>query len=234
MAIDFTDWDKQCEDMASDKEKLLNEMTANVKKEESAEVFYRMAKVLLYLAKEAEKVKNNDLVKSRADKAYEYSDKACRAEPNKFECQKWMCASLGLLANISSSKEKIKYGHQFKEHADIALKLKPDDHFMQSMYGQWCYSVASLGWLERKVGEKLYGKIPTATYKDALNAFKKVHELNPESKDNHLWMARTLIADNNKTEAKQWIQRGLKLNNQNIADELAHKELEELNNKYGK
>ncbi|XP_054164972.1 regulator of microtubule dynamics protein 2-like [Oppia nitens] len=234
MAIDFSDWDKQCDDLTSNKDKLLKEMTANLQKEESIDVLYRMAKVWLFLAKKAQKEGNNEMLKSRAEKAYEYADKACKADPNNFECHKWMCASLGLLANTSASKEKIKYGHQFKEHADIALKLKPDDQFIQSMYGQWCYNVATLGWLERKIGEKLYGKIPTATYKDALNAFKKVHELNAEAKDNHLWMARTLIADNNRTEAKQWIQRGLTLKNQTIADELAHKELEELKNKYCK
>ena len=228
----FQEWDQQCNDINSDKQKLLEQMKANLQTEESAEVLYRLAKVCVLLAKSAEKAKNKDLERAMAVDALSYADKACKKDPNSSECHKWYCAAAGKMANISASKDKIRYGKEFKDHADISLKLNPNDQFMQSMYGQWCYNVASLSWLERRVATAVYGTLPNADYDMALNAFKKVNELDPQSKENHLWMAKVLIAKKQTTEAKQYIQKGLTLKNKTVSDEICHQELEALNKKY--
>ena len=169
-------------------------MRDNLQKEESAQVLYRMAKIHMVLAKSAEKAGDKQTEKQLASDALSYADKACKKEPDNSECHKWYCAAVGKMATLSATRERIKYGKEFKDHADISLKLNPNDQLMQSLYGMWCYSVASLSWIERKVAQAVYGQIPEATYDMALIAFKKVHELDPNSKENHLWIAKTLIA----------------------------------------
>ena len=228
---EFQKWDQECNDINSDKQKLLEQMKANLQKGESAAILHRLAKVSILLAKSAEKANNKEQEKQLATEALNYAEKACKLEPNNAECHKWFCAAVGKLANLSSTKEKINYGKQFQEHAEIALKINPNDYLMQSMYGQWCYSVASLTWFERKIASAIYGTVPKADYDMALNAFKKSNELN-ETKDTVVWIIKTLIAKKQTTEVKQYIEKGLALTNQSVADELAQKELEELNKKY--
>ena len=230
--MSFEKWDKDCDDINTDKQKLFDQMKANLKKEESAPVLYRMAKICMLLSKSAQKASNKELELSMATDALSYADKACKKEPKNSDCHKWYCAAVNRMASLSSSKDKIKYGKDFKDHADIALKLNPNDESMQSMYGQWCYEVASLSWIERTIGQTVYGTPPEADYDMAMNAFKKVHELNPESKENHLWLAKVSIAKKQMTEAKQYIQKGLTLQNKSVADEAAHHQLEELNKQY--
>ena len=231
-ASDFDKWDQECEDINSDKQRLFDQMKEFHKKDDSADVLYRLAKICLFLSKNAEKVNNKEMEKNYATQALTYAGSACKKEPNRSECHKWFCAAVGKLANMSSTKEKIQFGKQFGEHADIALRLNPNDELMQLMYGKWCYNVASLSWLERKVAQTIYGELPKADYDMALKAFNKVHQLNPNNKDNHLWIAKCYIAKSQYKEAKQFLQKGLTLPNKNISDELAHKELDQLNKKY--
>lgn len=189
-------------------------------------------KFVFFLSQSAEKAKNKDLEKMMATEALQYADMSCKKDNNNPNCHKWYCAAVGKLATLSAAKERLKYGKDFKDHADIALSLNPNDQLMQSMYGQWCYNVASLSWVERKVAAAIYGEVPNADYNMALQAFKKVQELNPESKENHLWLAKTHIALKQTTEAKQYLQKGLTLPNKNINDEIAHQQLDALNKKY--
>lgn len=228
---EFEKWDQECNDINSDKQKLLDQMKANLTKGESAAVLQRLAKVSMLLAKTAEKTNNKEQEKKLATDALTYAEKACKLEPNNAECHKWFCAAVGKLANLSSTKEKIAYGKQFQEHAEVALKINPNDYLMQSMYGQWCYQVASLTWLERKIANAIYGNVPKADYDMALNAFKKSNELN-ETKESTLWIAKTLIAKKQTAEVKQYVQKGLTLPNKSVADEVAHKELEALSKTY--
>ena len=48
------------------------------------------------------------------------------------------------MAPLVGTKERIKFGHEFKEHRDIAVKIDSNDRLMHHMYGRWCYEVASL------------------------------------------------------------------------------------------
>ena len=225
-------WDRECDHINSDKQILFEQMKEFQKKDDSGEVLYRLAKISMFLSQNAEKVNNKEMEKNYVIQALTYAGSACKKEPNRSECHKWYCAAVGKLAQLSPTKEKIQFGKDFKEHADIALRLNPNDELMQSMYGKWCYSVSSLTWIERTVAKTVYGEIPKADYDMALKAFNKVHQLNPNNKDNHLWIAKCYIAKSQYKEAKQYLQKGLSLPNNNISDELAHKELDQLNKKY--
>jgi len=221
----YQQWDKECDHIDSDKQKLCEQMMSYLKNGEKSDILWRLAKVNMHLAKNAEKLKNKEQEKINAMEALNFAEKACETDPNNIECHKWYCAAVGHMAGLVGNRDKIKYGHQFKEHADIALKLNPNDCFLQFMYGRWAFEVAPLSWIERKIAETLYGKVPEADYDTALNAFNKVDQLKPKWKENHLWMAKTLMAQKHNSEAIKWIEIGLSLPNGSVSDEIAHNQL---------
>uniref|UniRef100_A0A8B9VNL3 Regulator of microtubule dynamics protein 2 n=1 Tax=Anas zonorhyncha TaxID=75864 RepID=A0A8B9VNL3_9AVES len=80
----------------------------------------------------------------------------------------------GYMSQFESVQNKIRNGYLFKEHLDKAIELKPQDPFLYYLNGRWCYSVAQLSWLEKKVAAALFGTPPTSTVEEALQNFLKV------------------------------------------------------------
>uniref|UniRef100_A0A8B9VNI0 Regulator of microtubule dynamics protein 2 n=1 Tax=Anas zonorhyncha TaxID=75864 RepID=A0A8B9VNI0_9AVES len=97
----------------------------------------------------------------------------------------------GYMSQFESVQNKIRNGYLFKEHLDKAIELKPQDPFLYYLNGRWCYSVAQLSWLEKKVAAALFGTPPTSTVEEALQNFLKVEEMHPGySKYNYVYLAK--------------------------------------------
>ncbi|NWY94265.1 RMD2 protein, partial [Loxia curvirostra] len=97
----------------------------------------------------------------------------------------------GYMSQFESVQNKIRNGYLFKEHLDKAIELKPQDPFLYYLNGRWCYSVAQLSWLEKKVAAALFGTPPTSTVEEALQNFLKAEEMHPGySKCNYVYLAK--------------------------------------------
>ncbi|NXK01978.1 RMD2 protein, partial [Herpetotheres cachinnans] len=114
--------------------------------------------------------------------------------PRNFQSNKWerlfaiMC---GYMSQFESVQNKIRNGYLFKEHLDKAIELKPQDPFLYYLNGRWCYSVAQLSWIEKKVATALFGTPPTSTVEEALQNFLKAEEMHPGySKCNYVYLAK--------------------------------------------
>lgn len=223
----FERWDKELEDFdVANKSKLYDEFKEILSKDgNNYDVLWRMSKVCLILSAAAENDKNDGLNKKLSEEALSHSSRAVRLEPNKVKGQKWLCASLGKMTKFVGIKQKIKYGQQFKEHIDIAIKLDPNDYLLHFMLGRFSYELSSLSWLERRIASALFGRVPASSYEDALTAFIQCDRLKPQWKDNYLWIAKTLIQLKRKPEAKEWINNGLALISVNLLDQMAHRQL---------
>ncbi|NWY38937.1 RMD2 protein, partial [Sylvia atricapilla] len=97
----------------------------------------------------------------------------------------------GYMSQFESVQNKIRNGYLFKEHLDKAIELKPQDPFLYYLNGRWCYSVAQLSWLEKKVAAALFETPPTSTVEEALQNFLKAEEMHPGySKCNYVYLAK--------------------------------------------
>lgn len=144
------------------------------------------------------------------------------------------CAAVGRMAPLVGTKERIKFGHEFKEHRDIAVAIDSTDKLLHHMFGRWCYEVASLSFIERKLASALFSEPPKATYEEALESLEKADSLKHEWKTNHLWLGKTFIALKRYADAIKWIDLGLTMPVQTEEDAVTEIELKSLEKSYSK
>ncbi|NXR54466.1 RMD2 protein, partial [Hippolais icterina] len=135
----------------------------------------------------------------------------------------------GYMSQFESVQNKIRNGYLFKEHLDKAIELKPQDPFLYYLNGRWCYSVAQLSWLEKKVAAALFGTPPTSTVEEALQNFLKVEEMHPGySKCNYVYLAKCYKDLGQRNNALKYCDSALSILSVTNEDKEAQKDLEAL------
>ncbi|NXH44547.1 RMD2 protein, partial [Dicaeum eximium] len=135
----------------------------------------------------------------------------------------------GYMSQFESVQNKIRNGYLFKEHLDKAIELKPQDPFLYYLNGRWCYSVAQLSWLEKKVAAALFGTPPTSTVEEALQNFLKAEEMHPGySKCNYVYLAKCYNDLGQKNNALKCCDSALSILSVTNEDKEAQKDLEAL------
>jgi tetratricopeptide (TPR) repeat protein len=234
-SIDFEKWDADIDSAEANKQQLYDEMKAAAKASpDDVKYLWRLTKGALVLSDFEEKNKNKDKCKSFVHESLVHAKKAIEVDPKSFEAHKWYCASVGRIAPLVGTKERIQYGHEFKKHSDIAVAIEPNDMLMYHMYGRWCYEVAGLTWVEKKIAATFFDAPPESTYDDALEALMKADKLKHNYKSNQLWIAKVLIAQKKYKEAMVWIDEAIKLETVSEDDCVCQLELQELQKKYSK
>ncbi|KFR04782.1 Regulator of microtubule dynamics protein 2 [Nipponia nippon] len=154
------------------------------------------------------------------------------SNPRNFQSNKWehlfaiMC---GYMSQFESVQNKIRNGYLFKEHLDKAIELKPQDPFLYYLNGRWCYSVAQLSWIEKKVAAALFGTPPTSTVEEALQNFLKAEEMHPGySKYNYVYLAKCYKDLGQKNNALKYCDSALSILSVTNEDKEAQKDLEAL------
>ncbi|XP_010166695.1 regulator of microtubule dynamics protein 2, partial [Antrostomus carolinensis] len=118
----------------------------------------------------------------------------------------------GYMSQFESVQNKIRNGYLFKEHLDKAIELKPQDPFLYYLNGRWCYSVAQLSWIEKKVAAALFGTPPTSTVEEALQNFLKAEEMRPGySKYNYVYLAKCYKDLGQKNNALKYCDSALSI-----------------------
>ncbi|NXQ41483.1 RMD2 protein, partial [Catharus fuscescens] len=135
----------------------------------------------------------------------------------------------GYMSQFESVQNKIRNGYLFKEHLDKAIELKPQDPLLYYLNGRWCYSVAQLSWIEKKVAAALFGTPPTSTVEEALQNFLKAEEMHPGySKCNYVYLAKCYKDLGQKNNALKYCDSALSILSVTNEDKEAQKDLEAL------
>ncbi|XP_077638180.1 regulator of microtubule dynamics protein 2 [Lonchura striata] len=157
------------------------------------------------------------------------AEKAVQLDVGSAESHQWFAIMCGYMSQFESIQNKIRNGYLFKEHLDKAIELKPQDPFLYYLNGRWCYSVAQLSWLEKKVAAALFGTPPTSTVEEALQNFLKAEEMHPGySKCNYVYLAKCYKDLGQKNNALKYCDSALSILSVTNEDKEAQKDLEAL------
>ena len=235
-SIDLNKWDEDYDDLGSDKQHLFNQLQEGLcHSPKNVDYLWRAAKVLTnHMASNSKRNKDTVQQKQFVCEAVSYAKKAIEADPQCFEAHGMYCASVGMLAEFVGIKERIKCGHEFKKHLEIGFELNPSSYGSYHMYGRFCYQIASISWLEKKLAASIFGELPQGSYEEALEALQKSDALNPNGVLNKLWISKTLIALKRYADAILWMDRALEMEVKTEEDVVCKEELIELKKKYSK
>ncbi|XP_054252923.1 regulator of microtubule dynamics protein 2 [Indicator indicator] len=140
------------------------------------------------------------------------AEKAVQLDAKSAESHQWFAIMCGYMSQFESVQNKIRNGYLFKEHLDKAIELKPEDPFLYYLNGRWCYSVAQLSWIEKKVAAALFGTPPTSTVEEALQNFLKAEEMHPGySKCNYVYLAKCYKDLGQKNNALKYCDSALSI-----------------------
>uniref|UniRef100_A0A0N5BQN8 TPR_REGION domain-containing protein n=1 Tax=Strongyloides papillosus TaxID=174720 RepID=A0A0N5BQN8_STREA len=143
-----------------------------------------------------------------------YGEDAVKIDDKNLNVLKWAAACTGDSTNYMGTKEKIETGNYFKELLDKALAIDDSEYTLLYMRGRFCYSVASLSWIERKAASAFYATPPSATYEDALLDFLKVEEIKKgEWLENLLYIGRCYYQINDKSSSLKYLKMALECPN---------------------
>ena len=119
-----------------------------------------------------------------------YGKQALTLNPNSDEAHVSYAIAMGRISLLKSGKDKLSIAKEVKHHADIALKLNPNNFKAWHIVGKWNYEVSNLSFLERTGAKLFYGGIPSATLQSAIAAYEKARALNSGFLLNHLELAK--------------------------------------------
>ena len=197
-----------------------------------AELTWRMARAAYKVAASAEVVKDLKKVKKYLDEAESWSQKTIELDASCGEGHLWLATVSGKVCDFLGTKERITKAKEIQHHLEEAIRLQPDEFVSYYTYGRWCFEVAGLGWMERKIASVVFGTPPEASYQDAMDKFLKVNELKPSWKANLIWIAKCAVKIKDYKTAMKYADEALAASATDEEDVLFEPDLQEIVNKY--
>ena len=142
--------------------------------------------------------------------AFSFSQTALEKDSTSFGPHKWFAVTLSALGDFVSTKEKIQNSFLIKEHSLKALEYKPKDPTTLHMLGRWCYAVANVGWIERKLAATLFASPPESSFAEAIGYFQKAHELHVWT-GNIFWLGMAYESEGKHDSSKEIWQTALSI-----------------------
>ncbi|KAJ8014551.1 hypothetical protein DPEC_G00041410 [Dallia pectoralis] len=172
---------------------------------------------------------NLEQKKTHAETGKKVGEEAVKLDPMCADSHQWFAIICGIMTEYETVQNRIKNGYIFKDHLDKAIELKPQDPLSYYLLGRWCYAVAQLSWIERKIAATLFGEPPSATIQDALKNFLKVEEIHPKySKLNYVFLAKCYRDLGQNGRARKMCDAAVVMETLSKEDEEAQNELDTL------
>lgn len=177
---------------------------------------------------------SEDEVRALAIEAKDMALISTREDPNSADAHMWAAITLGRIVGkfADSKKDKVQLALEIKKEVDAGLQIRPADPILHYINGRWLYSIADLSWIERKVAATFWGALPNATYDEAIEELKKVHEMKVKTKAIYYFLAKCYSRKKDYREAVKWLDIGLNTNGVSIEDEYYQEALVALKKKY--
>ena len=166
-------------------------------------------------------VPTRDEKRALAELALDYSRRAVELEPRNAVNVLSVAISLGKLALVSDTRDKVRYSRQVREEAERALTLDPNYAWAHHILGRWHHEVADLGTASRAVVRVFFGGLPAGSGTDAVNHLEQAVALEPDELQHHLELGFAYLSISDPQRAREAFARGLALPSRAQHDEPA-------------
>jgi tetratricopeptide (TPR) repeat protein len=154
----------------------------------------------------------------------DYARKAIRANPNSTWGYFYLAASLGSIAILSPVNKQIDIAAEIRGAVERAIALDSQNGFAYHIYGVWHRKMAEIGKTSRMFAPVLYGRsIPKGSLEKSIEYLQKAVALNPKVIVSRLELARSYVAAENWTLARNSLISVRELPNQ-FSDDAKHKQ----------
>eukprot|EP00455_Lapot_gusevi_P053146 TRINITY_DN822_c0_g2_i1.p1 TRINITY_DN822_c0_g2~~TRINITY_DN822_c0_g2_i1.p1 ORF type:complete len:235 (-),score=82.27 TRINITY_DN822_c0_g2_i1:61-765(-) len=187
----------------------LNEMRARLEQTNESnpnepQILWRLARCLYDLS---ERQADVEVKKALLTAGHEHAKKAIEIDPNCGPGHKWFGITLSETSEFEGNKAKILAAYTIREAFDKAAAASPQDPLCWHLLGRWCFSIASIGWLERRVASALLASPPESTYEEALQFFLRAEEVKPRQLiENCYYIAKTYYQLSNRAKQTEWLR----------------------------
>jgi Flp pilus assembly protein TadD len=142
-------------------------------------------------------------------RAVDYAQRAVALAPNDPATQLALAISYGKVLPLEETKKQIATLPLIKNAADKVIALDPANDLAWHVLGRWYLALADVGPVKRALAQLAYGKLPRATYEDAVGCFEKASALNPHRLMHCIELGRTYAEMGRDADARKFITKGL-------------------------
>ena len=148
------------------------------------------------------------------------ADQALALDASCGAAHKWYAILLSESGTFSDTSTKIKNSFTVREHFEQAVALSPGDATARHLLGLWCFEVAKLSWIEKKVAAAIFASPPRATFEEAIGHFLAAEEMDPRFyPKNLLLLSQAYKRLGRKEEAAGWLAKCLQATPRSPEDE---------------
>ena len=141
-----------------------------------------------------------------------YARKAVQIDSTGSKGHLFLSIALGRVALDAGAKERIRLSKEIKKEVDLAIKYDPNDDLAYHVLGRWNRKLSNLSWIEKGFADIFLGGVPEdASDENAVAAFKKAIELNPQHINHHLELGITYEMMDMDEDARKEFQTCLDL-----------------------
>lgn len=119
------------------------------------EVKWRLSRALYECSKmSSNSSKKPDLVKE----AFEIIEQAIEKHEDHYAVNQWYAILLDAKALLEGTKARVKVLELIEKHMKKAVELNANDPTGRYILGEFCFQIADLGWIERKIVNTMIDK----------------------------------------------------------------------------
>lgn len=130
-----------------------------------------------------------------------YANMAIKVDPAQADGYYALALAMGRMAQTKSGNEKIKAVKDIRANAEKAVQINPAHARAWHVVGKWHYEVSDLNFMEKAGLKLIYGGLPPASLKEAIAAYEKARQLEPNFALNNLELAKAYHRDDEDAKA---------------------------------
>ncbi|MEO8438639.1 MAG: tetratricopeptide repeat protein [Spartobacteria bacterium] len=158
----------------------------------------------------------------------DYANRGAELAPKSSEAQLSPAISYGKMLPFMGPSEQVDAAPRIKAGCDRAIELDPENGNAWHILGRWNRTIADIPGVKKMLAGVFFGKLPEASNETAEKCLLKAIAINPRRPIHYIELGHIYLQMGRKEEARQNIEKGLALPNQEKDDNEAKEDGREL------